>query len=586
MSRFTAGDTGSEWAEEIPDIVTDKIRLELHRKHQSAYIFYRRHRWGADCFCTSCLTRFQARLDAERMIPNDEELYELALHIRHNDRINCPMCGAEVTAKSEGYGRSKLWEWNPAAVWSADDDGQTVYIACGDIYGGFSRKELGSRHSYPLTLDELEKNYGGAEWCYTWVIRLRPGEVKSVRVSYPYTVFQKNTVYSDDDLKEPWNYGGGLYTIHHYTAHHDLNVLENTFLRYAYAEYCEHSIDRTIKYMEYAAIYPSVEMLSKTGFFDIIEGIIDYGVHCKREVDLAGKKPSEIFRLDSNRAAALMRYVRENDRKYYKTNIIAIIKMWRLMLRFNAKTTPADAEMFCMRINADMVLDSHGYYGTSSHMMKCDSLALFEKFSRKIKMSPVKIADYLDRQNISIYLYKDYIKECETLGYDLTDSIINRPRDFMTAHERTSSALRARIIEQEKMRNRSKHKNYNEKIYPELQETFSYADEKYSIVVPIGAGDIIEEGKQQRNCVAGYAERHITGAVIILFLRKTNAIGTSFGTLEIRRYGTQYIFAQAYAAGNRQLPADAKKWLDQWLCMVNEKAAEKEKNKNRIAVTA
>lgn len=584
MSRFTAGDTRAEWAESVPDLVTDKIRLELHRKHQSAYIFYRRHKWGADCYCTSCLTRFKARLDTERITPKDEGLYDLALTIHHNDYYICPLCGAQAKAKAEGYGRTKLWEWNSAAVWSAADDGNTVYVACGDIYGGFSRHEIGSRHLYPLTLDELEKSYGGAEWCYTWVVRLRPGEVKAVRVSYPYTVTRQNTVYSDDDLKEPWDYGGGLYSIHHYTEHHDLNVLESSFLRYVYAEYQRHCIDRTIKYMEYAAVYPSIEMLSKTGFFDIVEDIIDYNAHCKREIDLSGKKPAEIFKLDTNRAAALMRYVRENDRKYHKTNILAIIKMWRLMLRFNSKATPADAEMFCMRINADMVVDEYRYSGTSSRMMKCESLALFEKCCRKMQLSPIKIADYLDRQSISIYLYKDYINECETLGYDLTDSIINRPRDFAAAHERASSAVHALIIEREKTAERAKLRNYNEKIYPELREMFGYSDKKYSIVVPTCADEIIDEGRQQRNCVAGYAERHIKGAVIILFLRKNAEIGKSFGTLEIGQSNDKYYFRQAYAAKNKQLPGDAKKWLDKWLDRANKKAANK--TKARIAVTA
>lgn len=350
------------------------------------------------------------------------------------------------------------------------------------------------------------------------------------------------------------------------------------------AEYQRHCIDRTIKYMEYAALYPSIEMLSKTGFFDIVEDIIDYNAHCKREIDLSGKKPAEIFRTDSNKAAALMRYVRENDRRYQHTNILAVIKMWRLMLRFNGKAAVSDAELLCMRINADMVVDEYRYYGTSSRMVKCDSLALFEKYSKKIKLSPVKIADYLDRQNISVYLYRDYIKECETLGYDLTDSIINRPRDFAAAHERTSSAVRALIIERKETAERENLRNYNEKIYPKLLETFAYTDGKYSIVVPVGAEDIIDEGRQQRNCVAGYAERHIKGAVTILFLRKTNAAGTSFGTLEIGQSNDKYYFRQAYAAKNKQLPGDAKKWLDKWLDRVNKKAANKAKT--RIAVTA
>jgi hypothetical protein len=52
-----------------------------------------------------------------------------------------------------------------------------------------------------------------------------------------------------------------LYAIH-YTKHHNIDILESTFLRYIYAEYRRHCIDRTIKYMEYAAVYPSIEMLS------------------------------------------------------------------------------------------------------------------------------------------------------------------------------------------------------------------------------------------------------------------------------------------------------------------------------------
>lgn len=581
MGKFTAGDTQAEWAESVPDIVTDKIRLELHRKHQSAYIFYRRHKWGTDCYCTSCLTRFQARLDIERDTPQDEAMYDTALYIRHNNSIRCPLCGADAAAKSEGYGRKKLWEWHPAAVWSAADNGRTVYIACGDIYGGFNRREPGSRRAYSLTLDELEKRYGGAEWSYTWLIRLRPGEVRSVRVNF------SGIAYSDDDLKEPWDYGGGgfIYTVHHYDyqCFYGTDILEKTFLRYAYAEYCEHSIDRSIKYMEYAAVYPSVEMLSKTGFFDIVEDIIDYGVHCKREVNLSGKKPAEIFRMDSNRAAALMRFARGYDKELHRTNILAVIKMWRLMLKFNSKATVEEAELLCMRTGSDMVPDYCGTYVTSTHMIKSANLEIYEKVSRIVKLSPAKIADYAEKQGISIHLYKDYINECADLGYDLSDSIINRPKDFLAAHERTSAAKRAKIIEAEELRLRKCRTEYSEKIYPDLLEKFAYFDEKYSIIVPVGADDIIDEARQQRNCVAGYAERHLRGKVIILFLRRRSAPGTSFGTLEIGQRGKKFYFAQAYAAGNKKLPEDARKWLDSWLDMVNQKENE---GKIRIAVTA
>ena len=583
MNKIPAADQYAEWIETMPEVVTDAVRLELHRKYSSSYIFYRRHSWGADCYCTSCLKRFQARYDLDPVIPKNAALIYLAKTIAHNDSANCPMCGKAVTAKAEGKGRKKLFEWSDIAVWSAADDGQTVYIVCGEIYGGFDRKYAGSEQRYPIPIAEMENTYNGAEWGTLWIIRLRPGEVRAVHRGFGvmHTVY-----YTEKDLKEPWDYGGSIYNIIHYCSHFNIDVLKDTFLKYSYEIYKKYGFANTIKFMEYSAIYPSVEMLCKTGFYDVVQDIIDYRANCKREINLKGKKPAEIFRTDSNRAAALMRYARENDLECYigrsGADMLAVIKMWKLLLKFSPKAAIEEAQDVCVKFGLGMVC---GCSYNDNNMVKDKNFILFEKCSRKTGLSPVKIGNYLEKQNITIILYMDYIRECEQLGFDLSDSMINRPRDFAAAHERTASAVHARIEEEKARMLESKKNEYLKKIYPGLCDTFEYSDCNYSIVVPTCCEDIFDEARQQRNCVAGYAERHLKGVDIILFLRRTEDIHTSFGTLEMGKVGgmEKYYFRQAYAAENKHLPKAAKKWLDEWLDRVN---SAKNKTKVRVQVTA
>ncbi|MCR5167085.1 MAG: PcfJ domain-containing protein, partial [Oscillospiraceae bacterium] len=192
-----------------------------------------------------------------------------------------------------------------------------------------------------------------------------------------------------------------------------------------------------------------------------------------------------------------------------------------------------------------------------------------KQLSEKAGLKPRRITQYLYSNDISPNCYRDHVEHCLKLGYDLSDTAISLPHNFEAMHERTSEALR--LIEMERLAkdNQRSEKEYCCTLYAEYTARFEYRSGKYEIVVPRGAWDIVREGADQHNCVAGYAERHLKGRTIILFLRKKEFPGLSFGTLEIGGTKGGYYFKQAFAAGNKQLPADAKKWLDKWLNMVN-----------------
>ena len=69
--------------------------------------------------------------------------------------------------------------------------------------------------------------------------------------------------------------------------------------------------------------------------------------------------------------------------------------------------------------------------------------------------------------------------------------------------------------------------------YRRLVEQFSFTADGLSVAVPRGVQDIVWEGRVLRHCVGGYAERHVNGAVTILFLRMESAPGVPYVTIEL-----------------------------------------------------
>ena len=92
-----------------------------------------------------------------------------------------------------------------------------------------------------------------------------------------------------------------------------------------------------------------------------------------------------------------------------------------------------------------------------------------------------------------------------------------------------------------------------------------------SIVAPVSPEDIVEEGKKQRHCVGGYAARHFSGILEILFLRRTATPWKPWITLEVahRKQSTSRVnIKQMYDAGNRHGLLHWKKeigwFIDAW----------------------
>lgn len=175
-------------------------------------------------------------------------------------------------------------------------------------------------------------------------------------------------------------------------------------------------------------------------------------------------------------------------------------------------------------------LDKYGIEATEEN---ADIIARLDSNADKILSldKPRKIFKYLRNQarkngGASARDYVDYIGECEKLGYDLKETAVLYPTDLATTHRRTSALVmleNSALVEQA-----IKDK------YEQLHIACEWSNDKYAIVMPKCADEIITEGATLNHCVGNYCERVANGESIILFLRKLEELDKPFYTVEIR----------------------------------------------------
>ena len=123
----------------------------------------------------------------------------------------------------------------------------------------------------------------------------------------------------------------------------------------------------------------------------------------------------------------------------------------------------------------------------------------------------------------SVITYRDYLKDCRKLNWDLDDRAILFPRNLPAAHERTISLIKY-----------EENKAADEKfrITREKQLWMEWQHGDFLIRLPVDAHEIVAEGKALKHCVGGYVQRAADGKTTILFIRRVDQPDKPFYTLE------------------------------------------------------
>lgn len=114
---------------------------------------------------------------------------------------------------------------------------------------------------------------------------------------------------------------------------------------------------------------------------------------------------------------------------------------------------------------------------------------------------------------------------------DFSDRQICFPKNLKAAHDRAEAMRQARELEEKAKKNAKLAEQLNTlKIKRKILE-FSIGD--YFIRQPVSTDEIVAEGQKLSHCVGGYAERHATGKLTIMFLRRKSAPDEPYYTMEV-----------------------------------------------------
>ncbi len=136
-----------------------------------------------------------------------------------------------------------------------------------------------------------------------------------------------------------------------------------------------------------------------------------------------------------------------------------------------------------------------------------------------------RLKEYLKKNSLVRHMseYFDYIAMAREVGADLFDKKVIYPPNLQTAHDALYDQLvfvKDPIVD-EKLKSRA----------AVLQKNV-YEKDGYLIYPASSIAELIDESKQQKNCVRTYAERIAAGETNVYFMRRKEDIAKSFVTIE------------------------------------------------------
>ncbi len=519
------------------------------RMYFEHFVFFRTEGKGVRrCVCTSCMEGFWA----------EKEISPDFFKVTHGKPCTCPRCGQSATLQAMGKFRNfnSLNSHIRGVQISAYNGG--VMIQAGWLKRDFDDEDLGGTINF-----EPYKRYYFA-----------PG-VRGMWVRQTYNDFGDR--YSRggwewrDSVREPFQKIMGMYERE--TSYAVVGLVNLLKTKMQYCQYNEWFNDQYGAYIggqyfdepggimaaylvEYLAEYtrrPQMEFLAKLGHMQVLRDIVIEGKENKRALDWNAQNPADFFRLSKNDYS----FFREADmsldplldfRRMKKRGLVQSLKEFaETKKRIEGKKLQFEKLSSCV-INAGVTFKRAENYINS--------------FGAGCSHGYVPISTVLQT-------WDDYLDAAVKLRYDLRRDDVRMPKDLRKRHDEATAAVKvkedARAVKRYKTR------------YDALKRQFEYEMDGIRIVIPEGVNEIVREGKVLEHCVGGYAERHVKGAVTILFLRYADFPDSPFVTIELttedncKKIEIRQIHGKKNERDGAPSPKTAfKEFLDQWLGWVHD----------------
>lgn len=519
----------------FPHLGTKK--QEIEDEYMPHYALYTQIKKGVfECYCTRC----------RRFYINDTVHGRTFIKgISHNSEGTCLECGSPVTFLAMGRGRKNIRHKRNFAVFKAK--GNNLFIRCFTVYERFSTDGIRGTFEGDDPLD--------FEWYEPQRYCLTPEGVQQWEKRFEFNACENKWREKWHPLKgenDPNFKSGELYPDNSYTII-DQEEVKKTFLKYA-EECADQSIhpaldDYYIKYLCEFAKHPNIEYMIKSGFGYIISQKLTQKTINGIRINYRSSDVKKMLKLNKNE----MNLLKDRDcntlSAYYKLR------------------------------KADSAMDEELRFQTAVKYKY--RICVLSEIMIKTGLSLKKVLNYADKQGgrYSPGDWNDYLDQCIKLKYDMTDTLVTKPKNLHEAHERLTKIIKIKADELARQELEERNKKLAK---------MEYIDEErgLQIIIPQSVQEIIDEGKRLNHCVGGYAERHAKGKLTILFLRTTDKPDIPYYTMEISTEG-RIVQCRGYKnnRANNPKPQDIIDFEKEYQQYLDELFGKKIK-KNRIKASA
>lgn len=500
----------------------------FHAKH---YLYYKKNGRKATICCSSC---GGVKEGAWKAGDTYESIFETKIDEPKDKHFGiCPLCGARGEYKSQG--KVKWYHSEKYYVFKAEryqDTGAVIrYI-------------------------EIEK---------TWVLEkyiekdkeLMNGSYEKLEgIEIARTYFHKGKVQTDYHKHNPYTgkvfwddcnlYGMNNITVNEGVLYPGFSEsLRGTDYQYSSIENFAAEVGNinAKKYMESYHQIPQIEMLVKLKLFEIVKELIN-GSHAVI-ANAEAKRLDDFLGINKDRIKKL---IEKRGEKAY-LNVMRLEK--ELKQKWTEEQIEALTEITVDRQNLETALGIMSLQKLLNQIKRYAGCEFNGCSSSRAQINHVAIT------------YFDYLSMRLQLGYDMENTVYQRPRDLQAAHNRMAEEI-------DKEKNEERYREVAQKYplikknYRKLRKRFLYEDEKYIIRPARSAEEIVKEGRLLHHCVGGnnYLSKHNKQDSIILMLRFKEQPEIPYITVEIR--GNNII--QWYGANDRKPDKEnMQQWLDAYM---------------------
>lgn len=409
--------------------------------------------------------------------------------------VKCPICGQPAIVKELRYtgGRDNLSRYRRAVVlrWYRG----TLWARAYDCGKHYSRR-------YSLTGEPKSKLVG----VYRFKPGLAEGTTRDWWGDFPFCSIDRQDgplVKGHWHIHGPWNanaeYGIGYDVI-------GLDEIQKSPFRYCMAEEAEHKCFKFLEFLTACCFYPrQIEMLMKAGMSDVVRDLVERGV--KHAAVLNWDDPKTPFKLSRQDMKAFLSTSRD----------IRILELHK-------------------RLKGRVPLTECAGWITNGVNIQCTF-----KAAKKWNLAPEGLMRYLDgnvgcaryggmeSMDTALRFWEDYLTAAEAMNYPLHHENVLLPKKLGEAHDEATAQHR---LAEQREKDHLMAATYAERKI-KLDKKYGFSLDGYVIRIPESGEEILAEGRKLKHCVGGYADRHMSGTVTILFMRKAKSPNVPWLTIEM-----------------------------------------------------